>query len=343
MNQQLLDFLIRILTKSSPSGSEEQVTNLFTDLVSPFVDEVYTDANGNCIAHKKGKGPKVMLMAHADEVGLMISYVDKDGFLYFKEIGGIDTNILPSQRVWIHSAKGPVLGVIGRKPIHLQDKSEGARELNPEDLWIDISASDKAQALESVQIGDVATIISEPVVMPNETIVSRALDDKIGLAVLVGVAQNLNEIKADVYLVASVQEELGARGARMVSEYVKPDVGIAIDVTHATDYPTMNPIKDGDVSLGKGAVVPLGPNMHKDVSRQLVSIAHEKDIPVQIEAIAKPTGTDAREIQVSGCGIKTGLVSIPCRYMHTPNEMVSLRDAEYAVRLLTEFLKTSVN
>ena len=179
--------------------------------------------------------------------------------------------------------------------------------------------------------------------MPNETIVSRALDDKIGLAVLVGVAQNLSEIKADVYLVASVQEELGARGAQMVSKYVKPDVGIAIDVTHATDYPTMNPVKDGEISLGKGAVVPLGPNMHKDMSKQLVSIAQEYGIPIQIEAIAKPTGTDAREIQVSGCGTKTGLISIPCRYMHTPNEIVSLRDAEYAIRLLTEYLKTSVN
>lgn len=343
MNQQLLDFLNRILTKSSPSGTEEQVIHLFTDFVSPFVDEVYKDDNGNCIAHKKGMGQKVMLMAHADEVGLMISYIDKDGFLYFKEIGGIDTNILPSQRVLIHSAKGPVLGIIGRKPIHLQDKSEGGRELNPEDLWIDLSVSNKAQALEAVQIGDVATIISEPVVLLNETIVSRALDDKIGLAILAGVAQNLGDINADVYLVASVQEELGARGARMVSEHINPDVGIAIDVTHATDYPTMNPVKDGDVSLGKGAVVPLGPNMHKDVSRQLISIAQEKGMPVQIEAIAKPTGTDAREIQVSGCGTKTGLISIPCRYMHTPNEIVSLRDAEYAIRLLTEYLKTSVN
>lgn len=342
MKEHLEDFLNRILTESSPSGCEEQVTNLFKDFVSPFVEEVYTDANGNCIAHKKGIGPKVMLMAHADEVGLMISYIDKDGFLYFKEIGGIDTNILPGQRVWIHGSKGRILGVIGRKPIHLQDKSEGARELYPEDLWIDISVSDKAQALNAVQIGDVATIISEPVVMPNETIVSRALDDKVGLAVLAGVAQNLGDIKADVYLVASVQEELGARGARMVSEYVKPDVGIAIDVTHATDYPTMSPVKDGDISLGKGAVVPLGPNMHKDVSRQLISIAQEKGIPVQIEAIAKPTGTDAKEIQVSGCGTMTGLISIPCRYMHTPNEIVSLMDAEYAIRLLTEYLKTSV-
>lgn len=339
MNQRLLDFLNKVLTNSSPSGNEEQVTDLFKDFVSSFVDDVNVDANGNFIAHKKGIGPKVMLMAHADEVGLMISYIDKDGFLYFKEIGGIDTNILPSQRVLVHSSKGPVLGVIGKKPIHLQDKSEGARELNPEDLWIDISAKDKTQALESVQIGDVATIISEPVILPNETIVSRALDDKIGLTVLAGVAQNLDDVKADVYLVSSVQEELGARGAQMVSEYIKPDVGIAIDVTHATDYPTMNPVKDGDVCLGKGVVVPLGPNLHRDISRKFLSIAQEKDISVQIEAIAKPTGTDAREIQVSGCGIKTGLVSIPCRYMHTPNEIVSLKDAESAIKLLSEYLK----
>lgn len=343
MNNKLTDFLNSILIKSSPSGAEEQVTNLFKNFLSTLVDEVFLDVNGNCIAHKKGTGPKVMLIAHADEVGLMISFVDKEGFLYFKEIGGIDTNILPSHRVCIHGKNGPVLGIIGKKPIHLQEKSDGTRELTPEDLWIDISFSDKSQALESIQIGDVATIISEPVAMQNDTIVSRALDDKIGLMVLAGVAQNLDNINADVYLVASVQEELGARGAQMVSEYIKPDIGIAIDVTHATDYPTMNPIKDGDISLGKGAVVPLGPNMHREVNKQLLSIAQAKNIPVQIEAIAKPTGTDAREIQVSNCGTKTGLISIPCRYMHTPNEIVSLRDAESAINLLVEFLKVSDN
>ena len=342
MESWLKDILHQMLLTASPSGSEEQLTTLFAEQIRPFVDEVYTDVNGNCIAHKKGSGPKVMLMAHADEIGLMISYIDDRGFLYFKEIGGIDTNILPGQRVSIMGQQGPVSGVIGKKPIHLQDKSENTKQLEPEDLWIDIAAKDKADALSKVQIGDVATLQGSPVLLNGTLLLSRSLDDKIGLAVLMGLAQNLQSIHTDkdIYLVASVQEELGARGAKMITEAIRPDVGIAIDVTHATDYPTMSPAKDGDISLGKGAVIPMGPNMSKGINQQLISLAESNGIPYQIEAIARPTGTDAREIQVAGTGIRTGLISIPCRYMHTPSEVVSLADADSAIDLLSAYLHT---
>lgn len=342
MDQKIKEALYESLQMASPSGSEEQVTDLFQRVVCPYVDEVYTDVNGNCIAHKKGSGPKVMLMAHADEIGLMISYIDDRGFLYFKEIGGIDTNILPGQRISIMGKQGLVTGVIGRKPIHLQEKSENNKTLNPEDLWIDIAAKDKAEALSEVQIGDVATLQSSPTQLSNSLLLSKSLDDKIGLAVLMGLAQNLQSqnIDKDIYLVASVQEELGARGAKMVTEAILPDIGIAIDVTHATDYPTMSPTKDGDISLGKGAVIPMGPNMSKGINQKLIDLAKANDIPYQIEAIARPTGTDAREIQVAGTGIQTGLISIPCRYMHTPSEVVSLADADSAIALLMAFLHT---
>ena len=342
MESWLKDILHQMLLTASPSGSEEQLTTLFAEQIRPFVDEVYTDVNGNCIAHKKGSGPKVMLMAHADEIGLMISYIDDRGFLYFKEIGGIDTNILPGQRVSIMGQQGPVSGVIGKKPIHLQDKSENTKQLEPEDLWIDIAAKDKADALSKVQIGDVATLQGSPVLLNGTLLLSRSLDDKIGLAVLMGLAQNLQSIHTDkdIYLVASVQEELGARGAKMITEAIRPDVGIAIDVTHATDYPTMSPAKDGDISLGKGAVIPMGPNMSKGINQQLINLAKSNGIPYQIEAIARPTGTDAREIQVAGTGIRTGLISIPCRYMHTPSEVVSLADADSAIDLLSAYLHT---
>ena len=342
MESWLKDILHQMLLTASPSGSEEQITTLFAEQIRPFVDEVYTDVNGNCIAHKKGSGPKVMLMAHADEIGLMISYIDDRGFLYFKEIGGIDTNILPGQRVSIMGQQGPVSGVIGKKPIHLQDKSENTKQLEPEDLWIDIAAKDKADALSKVQIGDVATLQGSPVLLNGTLLLSRSLDDKIGLAVLMGLAQNLQSIHTDkdIYLVASVQEELGARGAKMITEAIRPDVGIAIDVTHATDYPTMSPDKDGDISLGKGAVIPMGPNMSKGINQQLINLAKSNGIPYQIEAIARPTGTDAREIQVAATGIRTGLISIPCRYMHTPSEVVSLADADSAIELLSAYLHT---
>lgn len=345
MDAWLKDILEQSLLMASPSGSEELLTGLFANQVCPYVDEVWTDANGNCIAHKKGMGPKIMFMAHADEVGLMISFIDDRGFLYFNQIGGIDTNILPGLRVIIQGKKGPVTGIIGKKPIHLQSKEESGKALSPEDLWIDIAAIDKADALSKVQIGSVATYESNIQHLPNNMILSKSLDDKIGLAVLMGLARNLQSITtdSDIYLVASVQEELGARGAQMVSEAILPEIGIAIDVTHATDYPTMSPTADGDIRLGKGVVIPLGPNMTKGINQQLTAISEVCQIPYQIEAIAKPTGTDARMIQVAGQGIKTGLVSIPCRYMHTPGEMVSLTDADYAISLLTEYIKNREN
>ncbi|ADE82519.1 endoglucanase [Xylanibacter ruminicola] len=342
MESWLKDILHKMLLTASPSGSEEQITALFAEQLRPFVDEVTTDVNGNCIAHKQGTGPKVMIMAHADEIGLMISYIDDRGFLYFKEIGGIDTNLLPGQRVNIMGQQGLVTGVIGKKPIHLQDKSENTKQLEPEDLWIDIAAKDKSEAQSKVQIGDVATLQGNPVQLNDTLLMSRSLDDKIGLAVLMGLAQNLQSLQTDkdIYLVASVQEELGARGAKMITEAIRPDIGIAIDVTHATDYPTMSPTKDGDISLGKGAVIPMGPNMSKGINQQLISLAKSNGIPYQIEAIARPTGTDAREIQVAGTGIRTGLISIPCRYMHTPSEVVSLADADSAITLLSAYLHT---
>jgi endoglucanase len=340
MDQKIKEALYESLQLASPSGSEELVTDLFLHMMSQFVDEVYTDVNGNCIAHKKGSGQKIMLMAHADEIGLMISYIDDRGFLYFKEIGGIDTNLLPGQRVNIMGKQGSITGVIGKKPIHLQEKSENNKTLNPEDLWIDIAAKDKSDAESKVQIGSMATFQGTPIQLNGTLLLSKSLDDKIGLAVLMGLAQNLRSqlLDKDIYMVASIQEELGARGAQMVTEAILPDIGIAIDVTHATDYPTMSPAKDGDISLGKGVVIPLGPNMSKGINQTLINLAKTNDIPYQIEAISRPTGTDAREIQVASTGIQTGLISIPCRYMHTPSEVVSLADADSAIALLTAYL-----
>lgn len=343
MDKELKEVLFQSLNMTAPSGSEEQVTSLFCDFVSTYVDEVSTDANGNCIAHKRGSGQKIMFMAHADEIGLMVSYIDDRGFLYFKEIGGIDTKMLPTQRVSIIGKNGLIKGVIGCKPIHLQDKSDNNKELSPEDLWIDIAASCKEDAQAKVQIGAVATFESNATNLSDTLILSKSLDDRIGLAVLMGLAQNLPHIAtdADIYFVASIQEELGARGAKMITESIRPDIGIAIDVTHATDYPSMSPAKDGDISLGKGPVIPFGPNMTKGINQLLASIADSKAIPYQIEAIAKTTGTDAREIQVAASGIKTGLISIPCRYMHTPSEVVSLADTDNAISLLLEYLQFS--
>lgn len=339
MPNTIKDILLDLLKTIGPSGSEEQVISLFKRSIAPYVTEVKTDVTGNCIAHKTGSGSKVMLIAHADEVGLMIHYIDERGFLYFKEIGGVDTSLLPGQRITIEGIYGPVIGVIGKKPIHLQDKTDSPRAINPEDLWIDIGAKDKKDAEQKVHIGQVATIISEPVLLSDKIVASKSLDDRIGLAILIAVAEKLGQTNADVYFVASAQEELGSVGAQTVTERILPDVGIAIDVTHATDYPTMSVVKDGDIKLGSGVVIAVGPNIHKSVSDKLLNVAVESNIPYQMEALPKRTGTDARAIQVAGTGVAAGLLSIPCRYMHSPNEVVSIADAESAVNLIIEYLR----
>jgi len=343
MDDELKNLLKDLLSLSSPSGEEEFVTAKFMQFLRPYCNECYIDSLGNCIAHKKGNGPKILLMAHADEIGLMVHYIDDKGFLYFKEIGGIDTSILPGRKVRIKGNEGVVYGVIGKKPIHLQDKSSALKELNAEDLWIDIAAKDKNEASHLVSIGAVATIVSDSIQIQNTCIAAKSLDDRIGLAVLAGVAKTAFNTKADIYYVASVQEELGSRGAQAITYSIMPDMGIAIDVTHATDYPTMSPTKDGDISLGKGVVIAFGPNMDKGISNGLKQSAESASIAYQVEAMARPTGTDAKMIQVTGSGIKTGLLSIPCRYMHTPNEIISLNDADAAIHLLTEYLKSFEN
>ncbi|MDO4160602.1 MAG: M42 family metallopeptidase [Prevotellaceae bacterium] len=331
-------FLSRLLTASCPSGSEEQVINLFRNTVSSYVDEITIDAMGNCIAHKKGDGPKVMIAAHADEIGLIVHYIDEKGFLYFKEIGGVDTALLMGRRVIIHGENGSVIGIIGKKPFHLQDTKSPSQEINPEDLWIDIAARDGSDARSKVSIGSIATVISDVTYLSDTVVASKSLDDRIGIFVLTEIARQLNDMKADVYLVATVQEELGARGAQVVAEAIKPSIGIVIDVTHATDYPTSNAVHDGYIQLGKGVVIPNGPNLDKTLTAKIEKTAKEATIPYQMEAIARPTSTDARMIQVSGTGVKTVLLSIPCRYMHTPNEVVSLEDADACIRLLVEYL-----
>lgn len=340
MNKGVCDFLTNILVIPSPSGHEEEVLALYTSTISPFVDEVYTDVYGNVIAHKKGNGSqKLMFMAHADEVGLMITYIDENGFLYFQEIGGIDTNLLTGMYMEINGIHGVIIGIIGKKPVHLLSKEDGGKELKAEDLWIDIGAENKTDALKQVQIGCCATFSAKVVQLTDNRIVSKSLDNKIGVAIMVQIAQQLSTEKmdTDIYFVASVQEELGARGARTATSAIIPNIGIAIDVTHATDYPTMSPIKNGDIKLGKGVVIPVGPNINKSINKKLFQIAQNKGLKYQVEPIPYPTGTDANFIQVSGMGVRTGLVCVPCRYMHSANEIIDITDVDITISLLTEF------
>lgn len=330
-----------LLMTPSPSGSEQPIIKKMAMFLKDYIDELTIDNYGNLIAFKYGanSNKKLMLAAHADEVGMMVTHIDNNGFLSFQEIGGIDTNLLPGQRVEIHNHQGVVTGIIGKKPIHLQDRDAKAKDYDAEDLWIDIAAKDKEEAESKVEVGDYITYQTQPVVLQHDVWTSKALDDKVGLLTLVEVAKALDgkQPAMDVYFVASVQEELGARGIRTAALGINPDYGIAIDVTHATDYPTCSPQKSGEIKVGNGIVIAKGPNIDKTIGRKLIDLAKQQNIKYQIEPIARPTGTDANFMQVSGTGVKTALLSIPCRYMHSPNEIVSLVDVNEGVRLLTHF------
>ena len=341
------EILKDLLMTPSPSGREGNIINKVAMYLKDYIDEWSIDSYGNLIALKHGinRGKKLMLAAHADEVGMMVTYIDSNGFLSFQEIGGIDTNLLPGQRVEIHNHRGVVTGVIGKKPIHLQDRDAKAKDYDAEDLWIDIAAKDKKDAEAMVEVGDYITYQAQPICLQHEVWTSKALDDKVGLLTLIEVAKQLAGKKPamDVYFVASVQEELGARGIRTATLGINPDYGIAIDVTHATDYPTCSPQKSGEIKIGNGIVVAKGPNINESIGRTLLDLAKENNIKYQIEPIARPTGTDANFMQVSGTGVKTALLSIPCRYMHSPNEIVSLEDVNEGVRLLAHFCEVELD
>lgn len=335
--------LQKLLNTAAPSGYETEIQAVFSKEIAGFVDSVEVDVMGNVIALRKGPegSPKVMLSAHCDEVGFLISNIDDKGFLYVQEIGGIDTDLLPGRKVDIHTEKGTIAGIIGKKAIHLT-KGEEKKKLEVSDIWIDIAASSKDEAEKSVQIGDFVTYTKDTVFYENGMVASPSADDRIGVWTLVETAKMLagKPLECSVYFVSSCQEELGARGAKTAADHIHPEAGIAIDVTHATDYPTADTKVSGCIQLGKGPVITMGPNINQGVCRQLKQAAAE--LEVQYEAIARPTGTDANVIQLSSCGVKTGLLSIPCRYMHTPYEMVSLDDAKVAARLLAIFLSDTL-
>lgn len=332
------ELLNRLLLAAAPSGYEEAVQALFKESIAKYVDEVRTDTFGNVIAVKKGSdgAPKLMLSAHCDEIGFLVSNIDDNGYLYVQEIGGIDTELLPGRKVEIHTDKGVVPGVFGKKAIHLTNGEE-KKKLEVTDLWLDIAAKSKEEALARVQIGDFVTFEKDVINYDNGIVASPSTDNRIGLWVLLDTARLLanTPLRRTVYFVSSCQEELGARGAKAAADTIHPDEGIAIDVTHATDYPTAETKLTGIIKLGKGPVIAMGPNVNATVCKRLRAAVD--DLPIQYEAIARPTGTDANVIQISSGGVKTGLVSIPCRYMHTPYEMVSIEDARNAANLLKKY------
>ena len=339
MQKESLAFLREIMELPSPSGFEQPVQRAIRKYMKGFAESVRTDVHGNVIGALNEKAKlRVMLAGHSDEIGCMITHVDDEGYVYFGAIGGVDASLLPGLRVDIHAAGGTVRGVIGKKPIHLMTGKD--REAVPKihDLWIDIGAKKKKDAERAVAVGDVATVVSTFEVLRNEVAVSRGFDDRIGSFVVTEALKRVSKKrpKVAVYAVSTVQEELGLRGARTSAYSVEPHAGIAVDVGFASDFPGAEKKKLGTISLGEGPMIAKGANINPVLGEHLVSVARKKRIPFQVSAEPRATGTDANAIQISRAGVAAALVSVPNRYMHTPVELVSLKDVENTVRLLAE-------
>jgi endoglucanase len=340
MEATALEFFKTVLGTPSPSGYESSLQRIVRDYAAEFADELRTDVHGNVIAVKNPDSPfRVMLAGHCDQIGLIVQHIDDEGFLYIQPIGGWDPIMLIGQRMTVWTDGGPILGVIGRKPIHLLTEEERKQVPKFKELWLDIGAADKEEAGKAVRIGDAVTPELNFQEIRNQRAVSPAMDDKAGLWVVMEALRRAERAKLQcgLYAVSTVQEEVGLRGARTSAFGIDPQVGVAVDVTFATDCPTVEKKEEGDIKLGKGPVIYRGPNMNPKVVQRLIQAAEAHQIPYQLAAAGKATGTDANAIQINRAGVAAGLISIPNRYMHSPVEMISLEDLDKAADLLARF------
>jgi endoglucanase len=329
------------LETPSPSGYERPIQDLVRAYVGDFADRVTTDLHGNVIAAKNPEAKlRVMFAGHCDQIGMLISHFHDNGFLHAQTIGGWDAQQLIGQRMTIWTAKGPLPAVISRKPIHLLTDEERKQVVKLEDLWLDIGAKNKDEAKELVRIGDPVTLKLGFQEMRNGLANSPAMDNKCGLWVVIEALRRAakRDLKVAVFAVSTVAEEIGLRGAQTSAFGIDPQIGIAVDVTHATDCPTIDKRQQGEVALGNGPVIVRGPNMNPVVVERLLSLAQQREIPHQLAASGKAQPNDSNAIQINRAGVATGLVSIPNRYMHSAVEMISLEDIDRAADLLAEFV-----
>jgi endoglucanase len=333
----LAETLEKLSNACGVAGREEEVRSLMKKFLKPYVDEVKEDKLGNVIGIKKGKknAPKVMLAAHMDEIGLLVKTISKEGFIQFAKIGGIDDRILLAQKVIVYTEKGPLHGIIGSKPPHIQKEEERKKVLTYDELFIDIGAENQEQAKKmGVKIGDPVGFDIKFAKVGKNIVIGRAFDDRVGCAVMVEAMKHLKKTECTVYAVGTVQEEVGLRGATTAAFGIYPDVGIALDVTVAGDVPRVREV-EAPIKLGKGPsieIADMGLIAHPKVVRLLVDAAEENKIPYQLET-GLPGSTDAARISLTREGVPSGVISIPTRYIHSPTSLLNLEDAEKAVKL----------
>lgn len=344
MRSESLEFLKQVVNAPSPSGYEEGAAEVYRSYTGAFADRLDTDVHGNVTAVLNPLAEmRIMLAGHIDEIGFIVHYISDEGLIYFSGIGGHDSVIPVGQRVWVHG-KERVPGVIGRKAIHLLEEEERKKKPELKDLWIDVGASSRAEVEEVIQLGDVATFQYEFQMLMNDRATARGFDNKMGSFV---VAEALRLLKVDgglhpevgVYAVATVQEEIGLRGARTASFGIDPQSGLAVDVNHAIDYPGVSKTRYGALDVGKGPSVMRGANSNPVVFQMIRDAAAEEGIPYQVDVAPGGTGTDGNAMQVNRAGMAVGILGVPLRYMHTPCEVLSLTDVEDCARLMAAYCR----
>ncbi|MGI8713950.1 MAG: M20/M25/M40 family metallo-hydrolase [Solirubrobacteraceae bacterium] len=339
------ELLDKLLRAPGPSGHETGPARVWRDGCAAFSDDVRGDHVGSSVARVPGTagGPTLAVIGHIDEIGVHVTHIDDDGYLRFGEVGGWDPIQLVGQRVRLATRGGDLVGVIGRKPIHLIKPDERDHAPKTKDLHIDLGAADGDEARGIVRIGDVGVIDVEPVTLPNNRLASRSLDNRIGCFVAAEAARLVaaeGGAPGDVLALAVAQEETTFAGARTSAFGLTPDLAIVVDVTHATDQPGVELGQVTAHKLGSGPVIARGTSLHPRVSELLYETAEEMELPFTVESLGRGTGTDADAVHATRAGIPTGLVSVPLRYMHSAVELVALADVEAAAKLIAKFAQS---
>lgn len=347
--------IIKNLTEiQSCSGNESKIREYIKQLVEPHCDKIETDVLGNLFCYINGQSKtegiklKILLDAHMDEIGFIVRFIDKNGFIRFSQVGGQNPRTLPGQKVTIHSSSGEdIIGIIGEKPIHLIDQDARKKPIKLEELFIDVGMSSAEEVKEFISVGDYIILKQECTAFKgNKRIFSKAFDDRAGCFVLIKLIMEFSQVKdkldKDLIFTFASQEEIGVRGATVGAYKTNPDIGVAVEVTHAIDFPGISKEKHYDCSLGCGVSISVGPNLYPKMTKLLIDIAKAENIPFVLEAEPRPTPTDARAIQMARSGIPCALVSVPLRYMHTNIETIEYQDIIHTINLLKSFLLSNL-
>ena len=341
MEQESKQFLQDLLVQNGISGFEQEIQEVWQKRTNAYADSVFKDVHGNAVAVLNPKAElRVMLAGHCDEIGFIVTHITKTGFIYFGPVGGIDPGVIPGTQVKIKGDKGYIDGIIGKKAIHMMTPEDRKKVYKLSDLYIDIGAKDRKDALKFVQVGDPVSVSPNFMELKNGLFTSKACDNRTGAFIVSEVVKILSKrrksLKVGVFSVATVQEEVGLRGAWTSAFGIDPHAAIAVDVGHATDTPDVNVRVEGETYLNKGPILSHGPVINPVLGKMLIATAKSKKIPYQMRALGRPGGTDTAMIQVTRSGVATALVSVPNRYMHTAVETCAYNDVANCAKLIAE-------